>query len=97
MKNDPYQPPSAAPEPTTKENDSKYKTYDEVPYFRKQWFFWICWFVFAPVALVILFSGDVYYRKKGKVVPFGIANKVVGALFCLLWIFQVYAAVTGSN
>jgi uncharacterized membrane protein YgdD (TMEM256/DUF423 family) len=97
MTNDPYQPPSAPTEPPTKASGAKYKTYDEVPFFRKQWFFWVSWFIFAPVALVILFSGDVYYRKKGEVVAFGIANKVVGAIFCVLWIFRVYVAVTGSN
>jgi len=97
MTNNPYDPPQAEPAPVTKGKGAKYKTYDEVPFFRKQWFFWLSWFIFAPVALVILFSGDVYYRKKEEVVSFGTANKVVGALFCLIWIIRVYVAVTGRH
>jgi hypothetical protein len=97
MTNNPYDAPQSESAPPPSGKGAKYKTYDEVPFFRKQWFFWLSWLIFAPVALVILFSGDVYYRKKGEVVSFGTANKVVGAVFCFFWIFRVYLAVTENN
>lgn len=97
MTNNPYQPPQAGDAPATKELAAKYATYDQVPFFRRQWFFWLSWLIFAPVALVILLSGNVYYKKKGVVVPFGMANKVLAALFSLVWIYRVYIAITGSK
>ena len=53
-----------------------YATYDEVPAFRRQGFFWLTWILFSPIAIGILLTGDVYYRKKGEVRRFGIANRM---------------------
>lgn len=90
MSNNPYEPPTTRASTLTGEADaSKYLTYDQVPVFRRQWVFWLAWLIFAPIALAILLSGDVYYVKKGKVVPFGTANKVLGGLLSLAWIYQV--------
>ena len=69
-----------------------YASYDQVPTLRKQWFFWITWFVFAPIAVVILITGDVYYRKKGEVRAFGMANRVVAGLLALLWLYAIIRA-----
>lgn len=95
MTENPYDSPTSDPTPPPIGKAGKYKTYAEVPFFRRQWFFWLCWLVFAPVALGILLSGNVYYMKKGEVVPFGIANKILGVLFSLVWIYRVYVAVAG--
>lgn len=66
-----------------------YATYDQVPVFRKQWFFWLAWFAFAPLAIGILVSGDVYYQKKGEVRRLGIANRIVAGLIALLWTYVI--------
>lgn len=66
-----------------------YTSYDQVPYYRKQWFFWLTYFLLSPVALVILISGDVYYPKKGTIRAFGIPNRVLAGLF-LAWILHGY-------
>ena len=62
-----------------------YATYDQVPTHRKQWFFWLTWFLLAPIAIMILITGDVYYRKKGEVRAFGPANRIVAMIIGLLW------------
>ena len=54
-----------------------YVDYGEVPFYYKQWFFWLMWFTITPAAIGILLFGDVYYKKKGNVKTFGWANKVV--------------------
>jgi len=41
-----------------------YATYDQVPAFRRQGVFWLSWILFAPIAVGILLTGDVYYQKK---------------------------------
>lgn len=58
----------------------EFNDYSEVPWHSKQWFFWVMYFTVTPVAIGILLFGNVYYRKKGKVVPFGIANKIVAGI-----------------
>ena len=63
-----------------------YATYDQVPTLRKQWFFWLSYFVFQPLAIGILVTGDVYYPKNGEVHSFGIANRIVAGLTALFWI-----------
>jgi hypothetical protein len=92
MTQNPYEPPKDE----TAHSGHVYESYGDVPFFRKQWFFWLSWLIFAPVALAILFSGNVFYKKKGLVVPFGPANKVVGFLLCVLWIYQVFYGATAN-
>jgi hypothetical protein len=70
-----------------------YATYDQVPAFRRQGFFWLTWFLFAPIAIGILLTGDVYYRKKGEVRRFGIANRIVAGVIGLLWLVGIIQAV----
>ncbi len=64
-------------------NPTPYATYDQVPTHRKQWFFWLTWFLLAPAAIAILITGDVYYPKKGEVRAFGPANRIVAILIGL--------------
>ncbi len=70
----------------------QYSNYEQVPFYRRQWFFWIMLLILQPVALAILIFGDVYYTKKGKVVSFGIANRIVAGIFAAGIIYQVYMA-----
>ncbi len=70
-----------------------YATYDQVPSFRRQGFFWLTWILFAPIAIGILLTGDVYYRKKGEVRRFGMANRIVAGLIGLLWLVAIIQAL----
>lgn len=65
-------------------SSGRYSSYREVPIFRRQWFFWLLYFTFTPVALAILICGDVYYRKYGAVRSFGLANRIVALVLGLL-------------
>lgn len=73
-----------------------FNSYEEVPYFRKQWFFWVMWFVFSPIAIGLLLTGEVYYSKKEELKTFGIANKIVAGIFGLLWIARVIGWLSGK-
>jgi RsiW-degrading membrane proteinase PrsW (M82 family) len=75
---------------------AQYASYDQVPTFRKQWVFWLLWVAFAPAAVVLLLTGDIYYVKKGEVRKFGMANRVLAGLIALLWMWQLWAAFVGA-
>jgi hypothetical protein len=34
----------------------RYASYDQVPTLRKQWVFWISWYIFFPIAMLILIT-----------------------------------------
>jgi hypothetical protein len=59
-----------------------YSSYAEVPWFRKSWFIVVGFLVFAPVTLYSLFTGDVYYEKKGELVTYSKIVKIVTIVLC---------------
>ncbi len=86
----PFSPPpsSLAPAAIPKTSLQKYETYEQVPVYKKQWVFWLLYII--PIlniaALGILLFSDVYYVKKGIVVSFGLANRIVAAiLLFIMW------------
>ena len=58
----------------------------EVPFYREQWFFWLMYFTFTPIALGLLVSGDIYYQKNEVVQSFGLANRVVAGIIGLIYL-----------
>lgn len=70
---------------------TKYASYDEVPVFRKQWFFWLTFLFITPVAIVISLSGDIYYVKKDEVKSFGIQHRIVVGIIAFFYIMKVIA------
>ena len=93
MTQDPYQAPKSDVQAHDKKTNERYSSYSEVPWYRRQWAFWLMYFTINPVALGILVFGDIYYVKKDKVVSFGIANRVVAGL---IGIFALYS-ILGPN
>lgn len=73
-----------------KETKKSYNSYDEVPIYRQQWFFWIMYIIFSPVAIGILLFGDVYYPKDGEVKSFGIANRIVAGIIAVFIMINVF-------
>ena len=53
----------------------KYSNYEEVPFYKKQLFFWIMFFVFFPIPVIILLIDDIYYQSNGELKSFGICEK----------------------
>jgi len=86
MQKNPYETPKSNVEVGF---HGKYRSYDEVPLYRRQWFFWLTYFTISPVALGILLFGDVYYVKKGAVVGFGIANRIVAGIIAALFLVNI--------
>ena len=68
-----------------------YSSYQEVPYYRRQWFFWVLYFVplINLVPLGLLLFGDIYYEKKGEVKSFGVSNRVVAGLIAAYFLYSV--------
>lgn len=67
-----------------------YSSYDQVPLYRKQWFFWLMYFTISPIAIGILLLGDVYYQKNGKVQSFGLANRVVAGVIAVVILIRAF-------
>ena len=61
----------------------KYSNYAEVPFYQKQWFFWITYFTLNPIAVSILLFSDIYYERSKKIEKFGILNKIVVVIIVL--------------
>jgi hypothetical protein len=74
-----------------------YTSYDQVPVYRKQWFFWVMYFLFSPIAVGILLFGDIYYEKKGVVKSFGLANRIVAGLIAVAFLYNVFKAFSGAT
>ena len=77
---------------------ASYSSYKDVPYYRKQWFFWLMYFipVFQLVAIGLLLFGDIYYQKKGELKSFGVANRVVAGIIAALVLYGVLQALAGA-
>ncbi len=67
----------------------KYKSYADVPYYRKQGFFWLTYIILPLVAVVMLACGDVYYQKGDKVKSFGMANRVIAGIVGLGYMAKI--------
>lgn len=69
-----------------------YTSYDQVPWYRRRWALVLAALVFMPIALVIVFTGDVYLFKDGKVQAFPKNFK-----YTLLLIFAILVAIQLSR
>ena len=75
---------------------TKYASYQDVPFYRRVGFFALTWLVFAPLACVILVSGNVYYVRDGEVRGFAMVTRVVAGIFALLFFAFGDAVHAGS-
>lgn len=75
-----------------------YTSYEQVPWFRKNWFILLGALVFAPVTLYSLFTGDVYYQKNGQLVTYSKGVKIVTIILCVMLTLRFVAAfIQGLN
>ncbi|MBW2736986.1 MAG: hypothetical protein JRH20_31775 [Deltaproteobacteria bacterium] len=96
MTGNPYEPPKSDVDVPEEKRADAYLTYAEVPVYRRQWFFWLTYFTVPPIALGVLAFGDVFYVKKGKVVSFGWANRIVAGFSGIYYTYRVVSAMTGN-
>lgn len=81
--------PSTAPFAAPALPRSGYSSYDQVPWYRKNWFAILCFFIFSPVLLIVLVTGDVFYPKAGQVKKYSTAAKGFLIAYCALAILVV--------
>ena len=93
MPKDPYAPSKSPPAATS---PTPFKSYADVPVYRRQWFFWIFWLLCSPVSVLLLLSGEVYYVRGGEVRAFGIANRIVAGIIALIWIWLIVVAFSAT-
>jgi hypothetical protein len=61
-----------------------YSSYQAVPWFRKSWFILVGFLIFAPVTLYSLFTGEIYYEKKGQLVTYSKPVKIITIILCVM-------------
>lgn len=83
-------PSCGAPQPIGKRIGMKpvITSYDEVPWFRKNWFAILSVLIFSPAFAAIAFTGDIYYIKKGELKTYGTITKIVFSLAGIGFILQ---------
>lgn len=54
-----------------------YSDMSEVPFYRRQWFFWITLFTVPFITLFVLFSGSIHYERKGEIKEFGFIERFI--------------------
>jgi len=71
--------------------------YSQVPWFRRNGFVILAWLLFWPAAVAILWTGDVYYMRKGQLKTYGKAAKVVLSVLALGYTVQLVDAFGGGD
>jgi len=66
-----------------------FASYDQVPWYRKNWFAFISFFAFPPALLIALLTGGIYYEKKGQLKRYSIAAKIFFIILCLIYTGQL--------
>ena len=87
-------PSCGAPQSNKKQGTGgvTYSSYSQVPWFRKNWFAIVCALVFFPGLLFVLFTGDIYYEKKGELKTYSKGAKI----FLIIWCIFVVIRIIGS-
>ena len=62
------------------ENLAVDRDWAEIPYFRKPWFMVLLFLVFMPGYLLVIWTGDTYYRKQGTVYRMSQQRKITTTL-----------------
>ena len=76
----------------------EYESYSDVPFYRRQWFFWTMWVCFAPVAVGVRLTGNVYYvNNNAEVRAFGKFSRIYTGLLALVWSVGILVALINPN
>lgn len=78
-------------------------SYDQVPWYRKNWFAILCFFIFMPALFLVVLTGNIFYKRKEQVRRYSILARIflilysgfATLLFCV-WMFGPRAEV-GQN
>lgn len=89
-------PSCGAPQntPTTPEKGKViYTSYDQVPWYRKEWFTWLCFFICTPALAVLLLTGESYYTRKGQLKTVSKGLKIFFIIAGIVWLLQIPAMI----
>lgn len=71
----------------------KYKTIEEVPWYRTKFSAWLMFFVFPLALMPVVITGDIYYVKKGELKAVGMFGRVFGGFIALGILIKVSQAI----
>jgi len=72
------------------ENLAVDRDWAEIPYFRKPWFMVLLLLVFMPGYLLLIWTGDTYYRKQGTVYRMSQQRKIVTTLAVTMLMLSLF-------
>lgn len=78
-------------------NGLKYTSYDQVPWYRKNWFAILSFFVFMPALFLVLLTGSIYYERGGEVKKYSTFAKIFLLLYSLIPTIFLAAYLAKSN
>lgn len=64
-------------------------SYEQVPWFRKNWGAILLWLIFAPAFIAIALTGEIYYQQKGELKTMSKASKIILSVLGLFFIAKV--------
>jgi hypothetical protein len=67
-----------------------YTSYDQVPWYRKNWFTVLSILLFPPAILIQLVTGDVYYVQKGELKTYGMISKCIIVIWSIAVMYAVF-------
>ena len=70
-----------------------YTSYDQVPWYRKEWFAWLSFFVFTPALGVVLLTGDSYYTRKGQLKTVSKGMKIFFSVLAVVYLLKLFGTI----
>jgi polyferredoxin len=68
-----------------------YTSYDQVPWYRKEWFAWLSFHIFTPaLVVVVLLTGVSYYTRKGQLKTVSKGMKIFFIVSAVLYMLAVF-------
>lgn len=78
--------------------ENRISSIEDAPWFRRRWFFIVCALIFIPAALLIAFTGDVYYLHKGELKTLAKKDRnIILVLFICAVSINVFRAVVDTS
>ncbi len=70
-----------------------YKSYSDIPNYRRHKGFWTIWLVLPILAIFILITGDVFYKRNGEISTFSEVNIILAMVMAAFWLVSISFAI----
>ena len=71
--------------------------YSQVPRIRRNWFVILAWIVCWPAAVAILWTGEVYYMRKGQLRTYGKVAKTLLSVLAIVYTVHLVGVLRGPS